>query len=64
MTHDPENESSFYIGFQIGSRDIGFHLRSRSKKQVAWSLFGMVALCVAAFIVWRFEPLLREVLLR
>lgn len=59
---NPENESTFYIGFQIGSRDIGFRLRSRSTKMVAWSLFGMVALGVAAFIVWQFQPLLMEVL--
>jgi len=61
---DPDNESTFDIGFKIGQGFYGFHLRSRSKKLVAWSLFGMVALVVAAVIVWRFEPLLREVLIQ
>lgn len=64
MTPDPENESSFYVGFQVGSRDYGFHLRSRSTKLTAWSLFGVIVLVLVAVILWQFQPLLRDLVLR
>lgn len=67
MTQRPEsseNESSFYVGFQIGQGNYGFHLRSRSTKMAAWSLFGVIVLMIVAVIVWQFQPLLRELVLR
>jgi len=61
---DPDNESSFYVGFQVGDKGYGFQLRSRSTKMVAWSLFGVIVLLIVAVIMWQFQPLLRDLVLR
>lgn len=64
MTDNSENQSSFYVGFQVGEKNYGFHLRSQSTKMVAWSLFGVIVLLIVAVIVWQFQPLLRDLVLR
>lgn len=64
MKQSPDDESSFYVGFQVDTRSYGFHLRSKSTRIVVWSLFGVAVMLMVAMILWQFQPLLREVLLQ